>query len=520
MNQSPKSSNPKNGANEYGASEYGASVGAVSLVGGASVLNIFFGIIRMKVAAILLGPAGVGILGLFQQLIATASTLFALGFRESGTRQIADAQANRSIIEQGFVRRALFWSALGLAITGGTVFFALRNWFAAIILEDPLKGAEIGWLALGVALTVAAGSQQALLNGLRQVRTLALITVLTGALSAIIAITALVLCRDAAMVVFVLASPVASFVLGHYFVARLPRPEGPSVGLSRLGPEWASMVRLGLAVMLAALVVAVGHLAIRTILQHELGSEALGLFTAAWLISQYYIGFLYAALTMDYYPRLTAAISDREAASQIINEQTEIGLLFAAPLFLMMMALAPYVLLVLYSQEFIQAADTLRWFVLGDILKTAAHPIGFALLAASAGRIYLGLRIFSIAVFVIIAVLLIPVFGISGAGISYMLMYLIYLPIVFLLVKSLTGFSVQPKVVSVFGLTFFSAIAIASLSFWSSLVSAILGSVFAILVGLFSLSVISHRGNLSGPVGRLAFIGKEIAILGKRYARH
>ena len=497
---------------------YGKSVGVVSIVGVASILNVIFGLLKMKVAAVVLGPAGVGIIGLFQQLVGTASTLFALGFRESGTRHIADAQANRNTAEQGLVRRALFWGALGLATTGGFTFYILKDWFAMVILDEPLRSAEVGWLALGVVLSVAAGSQQALLNGLRHVRSLALITVLTGALSATIAIVALMFWREAAMVVFVLASPVASFVLGHYFVARLPRPEGPPVGLTTLGPEWAAMVRLGLSVMLAALIVAVGHLAVRTLLQHELGSEELGLFTAAWLISQNYIGFLYAALTMDYYPRLTAAISQRGQASRIINEQMEIGLLFAAPLFIGMMALAPYALWLLYSEEFVQATDTLRWFILGDILKTAAHPLGFALLAASAGRSYLGLRIFGIAIFVLAAALLIPAMGISGAGVAYLIMYLLYLPLVFVLVRLRTQFLPSRTVAVLFGAVVLGVIAITVLSWWSVAGAAMFGSAIAIVTGLLSLALLFHRGVLSGPVFRMVGIGKRLVAFGSRHA--
>jgi len=453
---------------------------------------------------------------LFQQLMATASTLFALGFRESGTRHIADARANRSDTEQGLARRALFWGSLGLAITGGVIFFLLRDWFAHVVMDDPLRSAELGWLAIGVVLSVAAGSQQALLNGLRQVRALALITVLTGALSAVIAITALVLWREVAMVVFVLASPFASFILGHFFVSRMPRPAGHPVGVSALGPEWAAMVRLGLSVMLAAVVVAAGHLAVRTLLQQELGSEALGLFTAAWLISQHYIGFLYAALTMDYYPRLTAVITDRKEATRIINEQTEIGLLFAAPLFLGMMAIAPYALWLLYSHEFVQAADTLRWFILGDILKTAAHPLGFALLAASAAHSYFGLRVFGIAVFVFAAVILVPAVGISGAGIAYLIMYLLYLPLVFYLVRMRTGFMPSGMVQGVFGGLVLGVVAIVFFSTWSAVGGAAFGTVLAFAAGLLSLAVLSRRSGLSGPVGRLSKFAKRLALPGSR----
>ncbi|MGY6704801.1 O-antigen translocase [Roseinatronobacter sp.] len=411
------------------------AVKAVSVIGSAKVLSIAFGLVKMKVAAVLLGPAGVGLIGLFQQLTGTVSTLFGMGLDKSGTRQIANARVSHSERKLATVRRALFWGTICLALAGAVFLFLARDLVATHLLRAPLQRAELGWLAVGVALTVGAASQQALLNGLRQIRELAQITVLTGAVSAVIAIGAMVLWREYAVIVFVLASPLASFVLGHVFVARLPQTEVRPSPARDVAAEFTTMLRLGSTIMLAALVVAAGHLAVRTLIQRELGAEALGLFTAAWLISQYYIGFLYTAITMDYYPRLTAAMGNKQEACRIINEQTEIGLLFAAPLFLGMMALAPYAMLLLYSKEFMPATDTLRWFILGDILKTVAHPLGFALLAAGAGWTYFYARLFGIAVFIVAVAVLMPRLGTAGAGIAYLMMYVVYLPVVLFLVR-------------------------------------------------------------------------------------
>ena len=64
---------------------------STSIIGGASVINILIGLVRVKVAAVLLGPAGVGLMGLFSNLIATAANVAALGMGTVGTRQIAEA---------------------------------------------------------------------------------------------------------------------------------------------------------------------------------------------------------------------------------------------------------------------------------------------------------------------------------------------------------------------------------------------------------------------------------------------
>ena len=132
-----------------------------SIIGGASIVNILVGLLRTKVAAVLLGPSGVGLIGLLQNLMLTASTMTALGFRTVGTRQIAEANGRDDARAVAAARRALFWGTLGLAVMGATVVWLLRDLLAQKILGDAGYGRTAGRLALGRALVGAAGSQRA-----------------------------------------------------------------------------------------------------------------------------------------------------------------------------------------------------------------------------------------------------------------------------------------------------------------------------------------------------------------------
>src|SRR5579872_5812373 len=102
-----------------------------SIIGGASVVNIIVGLVRNKTAAVLLGPAGVGLIGLLYNLMQTAGAVAALGVGTVGTRQIAEAAAKGEEQDIARARRALFWGSLGLALTGALIFFLLRNMLAA-----------------------------------------------------------------------------------------------------------------------------------------------------------------------------------------------------------------------------------------------------------------------------------------------------------------------------------------------------------------------------------------------------
>src|SRR6187200_639699 len=70
---------------------YAEILKSTALVGGSSALNIGIGIIRTKAMAILLGPAGFGLMGLYNSIVDLAQSAAAMGVSSSGVRQIADA---------------------------------------------------------------------------------------------------------------------------------------------------------------------------------------------------------------------------------------------------------------------------------------------------------------------------------------------------------------------------------------------------------------------------------------------
>ena len=267
-----------------------------SIIGGAAVINIAVGLLRIKVAAVLLGPAGVGLIGLLTNLAGTASTVAGLGFGNVGTRQIAEATGRNDATVLAAARRALFWGTLVLALLGAGVFWALRGELAVRVLGDAARSADVGWLALVVALTVAAASQTALLNGMRHIGDLARISVFSALLSTVLGVSALLMWGRGGLMAFVIVGPLASFLLGHWYVARLPKIGAPRTPLPVLAGQWRRLAALGAAFMVAGLAVTLGQLLVRTLVQRHLGVDALGYFQAASTISMTYLGFVLGAM--------------------------------------------------------------------------------------------------------------------------------------------------------------------------------------------------------------------------------
>ena len=474
-----------------------------SIIGGASVVGILVGLVRTKVVAVLLGPSGVGLIGLFNNLIGTAANVASLGFGPVGTRQIAEASAQGDAISIAATRRALFWGTLVLAFSGALIFWLMRDFLAVKALNDKSMADDVGWLALGVALTVAAISQSSLLNGLRRISDLAWVAVLSAILASAVGIPVLLVWGSEGVLAYLLLVPSATFFVGWAYAARVPKVHADPTPLSVLFRQWRSMARLGMAFMLGGLAVTASNLAVRTLVQRELGVSALGHFEASWLISMTYVGLVLRAMGTDFFPRLTAVINDPLAANKLVNQQTEVVLLLAGPMVLALIGLTPWVVKTMYSTEFMASVEILRWQILGDILKFASWPLGVVIIAAGDGKTYLFAEVMAVVVLVVAVWIGLPHLGLSITGIGFMLMYGLYLPFVYWLAKKRTGFRWTTSV----GRTFLMLLALAILAAILASSSAFVGASFAVSAGalysLFAVKRLSIMADLSGPLASL-----------------
>lgn len=451
-----------------------------SIVGGASMIGILLAVLRMKVAALALGPAGIGLVSLLQAAIATIGAIAGLGIANAATRQIA---AGRGGPGEAVARRVLFWSTAGLALTGAYVVSIAGGAIIGQLIPGEFAPSQIAWIALGVALTLVAAAQTGLLTGLGQIKAVAKTNVAAGILATVAVVVTIWWLRDAAIWVLVLSGPATAALAGAYYALRAPRALAPRQPWSIHVTEAGVMVRLGLAMMLAGLISSGGLLAVRALVGDRLGLESIGLFQAAWAISTTYLGFILAAMTTDYYPRLSATIDDHGAANRLVNQQTEIALLFGGPVIVAMIAAAPLLIHLLYAAKFTPAADILRWQLIGDILKIVSWPLAYVALASKRGAWFVACEFLGMASFLLCVMLLVPQFGVAATGIGYLGMYLPYLPLVYFFARRLTGFRWSGAVKT--DLTHLLLVALATLAAaeWSLAGGLIVGAAGAALLG-------------------------------------
>jgi PST family polysaccharide transporter len=483
-----------------------------SIIGGASFISIVIGLLRTKVLALLLGPSGVGLASLYTGLMGTASTVATMGLGVVGTRQIAEAYSKEDTHAIKVARRALFWGTMALAAAGGLVVWSLRSVLAVQALGNASYSRAVGWLSIGVALSVAGASQAALIQGMRRIGDIARLNVFGSAISTVLGIGLLWRWGNSGLVAYILVAPLASFALGHFYVSRLPKAGTESVTVHELTREWKMLLRLGLAMVGAGLVQQFAQLWIRIDVARVLGAQSLGQYQAAWTISMQYVSFVLLAMGTDYYPRLTGVIHDHKAASILVNEQTEVATLLSAPVFIAMISVAPWVIHLLYAASFTPAIEILRWQILGDVLKVASWPLGFLILAAGDGKTFFLTETTSLLVLTGLITGLAPIMGLPITGIAYLAMYVFYLPLVYWLARRRIGFHWSRSVLILSIVTFAICIAvdiITALTHWGMLV----GCVTAVALAAYSLGRITLMSDLGGPVGHLGAKARQLTAL-------
>lgn len=456
-------------------------------------MNILIGLARNKMAALLLGPAGVGMIGLLLNLVTTVASLVGLGIAMSGVRTLASAGNDLTRAQaQRTITRLTAW----LAVASALVTSLCSAPIAAHVLGDAALAWQVAWLAPAVAFTLWSSMQIALLNGWRRLGDLARAQIGGAALGTTLGVAALLLWGRDGIIAYVVAAPLGMIAVGAVYTARLPKPEAPDSAPPTAEPNSArALIRLGVPMMLGSLAMPLALLAIRAVLGDRLGTAALGQFTAAWTLSATYVGFVLAAMGTDYFPRLSATIDDHCASCQMVNDQTEVALLLAMPVLLGVQATAPWLLRVLYSSAFVPAVTILHWQIAGDVLKLASWPLAFIILAQGRGKLFWIIEVLVMSVMTGAVWLLIDALGLEATGIAYSLAYLVYLPILLVAARRMIGLRLEPRIVLlvVLGLVGVGSIALAYR--WSDVAALALGTILAGASAVHTLVYLKRIGS-------------------------
>lgn len=469
-----------------GSGSYGEILKSSAVVGGATLVNVAVGVIRTKAMAVLLGPAGYGLMGTYLVIVELVRTVAQFGVNASGVRQIAEAVGFADLDRTSRTATVLRGTALVSAVLGTLTLAMLAPVVSEVTFGSALHAQDVGFLSAAVFFGVIAGGQVALVQGMRRIGDLSKINVFGAVFGTLASIVLVYFLRERGIVLSLVAVAVFSVITGWWYRRKIELPQA-SLSFAQATAEAASLLRLGLAFMASGLLMMGTSYVVRIIVLRHSGLEAAGLYHAAWTLGGLYVGFVLQAMGTDFYPRLVAAIGDHDRANQLVNEQAKVSLLLAGPGVIATLALAPAVIAIFYSTKFYAGVDILRWTCLGMAMRVITWPIGYVVVAKNRQLLFSGTEFAWAVVNLSLTWICVVHFGVVGAGIAFFGSYLFHGALIYPLVRYLTGFGWSRDNLRIGGMFVLSTGAVfASFQVFSLYVATTIGMLATVVSGAVS----------------------------------
>jgi len=400
---------------EHRQSAYRHVLKWTGLFGGLHGLTILMNLVRNKLTVLFLGASGLGIISLYNTALLLVNQFTNFGINVTGVTKIAErtaTESRRQIAREVCIVRT--WALLA-ALLGTLVCLVLSPIISRMTFESGDHTDAFILLSPCVGLMSITAGEMAVLTGLKKLKKVALISLLSAAAILLVCTPLYWLLRVNGIALALLLSQIAVTAIHLHFSTKvLPWRVAPC--RKRLVRAGIPMVMLGLAYIAAGVFGTGSDYIIRTLIQRFGTLEDLGLYSGSYAMLSSYVAVVFTAITADYFPRLSATRNDIERQNATINQQMEVCVLLITPILIALVLCMPLVLWAIYRSDFMVAAPMTICATFFMFFKAFNLPVAYLALARSDSKTYMAMEF----IYDLLAALAIPLsyrqWGLLGAG--------------------------------------------------------------------------------------------------------
>lgn len=444
---------------------YKSILKGTSLFGGVQVFQILINWARGKCVAMLLGPEGMGISALFTSSSNTLQKFCSLGLNLAIVKEMAEASDDQTAVSR------LIGVALRI-ITATSLFGAL----VCILFAVPLSRLTFGdghmsWqfmlLGIAVAFGIAGTGMLSMLQGLHQVKRLSKASIVGGLTGLVVGVPLYYLFGTKGIVPAMIALALAMAIFYYSSLRKWVVGRPFSFSFAEHCPVIRRVISMGMILMASDIIGTLITYGINLIIRTVGSIDDVGLYQAANSATAQYSGMVFAAMAMDYFPRLSKAASDDELMHSLVNRQTEIVSLIICPAACLLILTSPLIIKVLFTQQFNPILPLMRWMGLGIMFRALLMPMAYITFAKDNKKVFFYLEglLGNILTFSLSCVFF-CLFGLIGLGYALVADNAICIIIYYIVNRRLYGYRFSRASMSGMG----AAILVTSLCFAFSLV--------------------------------------------------
>lgn len=408
-------------------SSYRKIMKGTSIFGGVQIFNILIILIRGKFIALFLGSVGMGYSSLLQSTTAMVQQLVSLGLNLPAVKDISQAYEANNVYRLSFIikifRRLLF----ATSILGVLVLIVFSKYLSRFAFGDNSHYFAFVLLSIMLFFTILSSGESAILQGCRKLKLLALSTLFGSVVGLIIGIPLYYFLGLNGIVPAMIILAISTYAFNKYHSNKI-KLENVSVSFGSSYSVGKEMAALGSVSMISSFIGSASIYILNTFVSNFGNISDVGLFQAASSITNQYVGIVFSAMAIDYFPRLAAIVHDEEKMQLLVNQQSEIVLLITTPLVILLIITAPILVRLLLSSEFTSVIPIMRWMGLGIIFKSVSYPMGYISFSKGDKRTFFMLEgIIGNIIVLSINIICYSIWGIVGLGVSFLLSYIMVL---------------------------------------------------------------------------------------------
>ncbi|MFN8240011.1 MAG: oligosaccharide flippase family protein [Bacteroidales bacterium] len=226
---------------------------ATSLFGGVQVFNIIITIIRSKIIAVLLGPAGMGISGLLTSTSGLISGFTNFGLGTSAVKDVAAANEGGNTHRIAVVVKVLRRWVWVTGLLGMIATLVLSPWLSQITFGNKDYTLAFVWISVTLLLQQLSSGQLVVLQGLRKLNFLAKANVAGSVIGLVVSVPIYYFLGVDGIVPAIILTSLTAMLLSWYYSDKIDLVP-VQVSRTRTIAEGKEMLKMGFMISLSGLI--------------------------------------------------------------------------------------------------------------------------------------------------------------------------------------------------------------------------------------------------------------------------
>jgi O-antigen/teichoic acid export membrane protein len=396
--------------------------GSIVYLGGVNIVAFGAGIIRQKVFAIFLAPAGLGAFSMAASFFELFTTVARLGTPAGLLRELTVSLRDEDLGGAGRVFLDIRKIVLVLTLALGVAVTLMAPGIRRRLFAGALPWWTVPALAVAAPVSLAGQLCESAINALGRVRTLALSNVTTVLLGLPVAVWLVATYELTGAILQLVAGAFIALLVSQGFLSRIFRPREYSperVPRRDALRSVAGALRTGIGLTLHQVAVAANLFFFRSVIVAQLGAISGGYYQGTMALSRQYTIALQGGIFVYLYPRLVERARNRESFAGELSRGLGFALALIVPVVLTLLTTRDWIVRIVFSEEFTPIVPLMTYSLTGDVFAVLVEILRMALLASGSATLYAILGVFAEGLYLVAFVGGLRLFSLTGAVGAY-----------------------------------------------------------------------------------------------------